>query len=122
MSPEKLPNALGFSGFCAHHPASAEKTYGMIRILLEAIQVVRSSFAFCRPRKVTFSEMVVLLGTDCPGSVSSISFQAHLETASPGQLPEMAAIYREQGMHDLAYDVELAADNRERGDFVELDS
>ena len=49
-------------------------------------------------------------------------FQAHLETASPGQLREMAAIYREQGMHDFAYDIELAADNRERGDFVELDS
>jgi hypothetical protein len=45
-----------------------------------------------------------------------------LETASPAQLREMAAIYREQGMHDLAYDMELAADNREPGEFVELDS
>ena len=47
---------------------------------------------------------------------------SHLETASPAQLREMAAAYRGQGRLKQAYDLELAADERERGEFIESDS
>ena len=38
-----------------------------------------------------------------------------IETASPGSLREFAAIFREDGDFDTAYDLEVLADQRERG-------
>jgi hypothetical protein len=43
---------------------------------------------------------------------------AHCETASPSELRKMAAQDREKGKLEFAYYLEVAADQRERGEFV----
>jgi hypothetical protein len=43
---------------------------------------------------------------------------AHCQTASPSELRKMAAQDREKGKLEFAYYLEVAADQRERGEFV----